>query len=104
MLRRIALGSIALVSLTCQSYTASAQNVFSSGQTGAAEDQLKAACPAFASGQYKLVATNASQSNFILSDVFEHETGARCACSRDKTVRGKNDQAMRCGPAASKRQ
>jgi uncharacterized Fe-S center protein len=77
---------------------ATAQKSFSGGQTGASEEMLKAACPAFAHGKYQLVVTSANQTNVAAADIFEHETGARCACTRNTA-----EKSFRCGPAAPKR-
>ncbi|MGL4636053.1 MAG: hypothetical protein ACRCWF_08740 [Beijerinckiaceae bacterium] len=71
---------------------------FFDGQTGIVVKQLKDACPAFASGEYKLANSTSGQNNLILTDIFEHESGARCLCSRSKT-----DKTARCGPTASRR-
>jgi hypothetical protein len=71
---------------------------FFNGQTGVVSKQLKNACPAFASGDYTLADTSAVQTGMILADIFEHESGARCMCSRSKS-----EKNARCGPTAPRR-
>jgi hypothetical protein len=71
---------------------------FFDGQTGIITKQLKDACPAFSSGDYKLVSTTSGQATAVLADVFEHESGARCLCSRTKT-----DKSAKCGPTSARR-
>jgi hypothetical protein len=68
---------------------------FFDGQTGVADKQLKAACPAFASGEVKLIDSTSPPGNLPMVDVFEHESGARCSCTRSRT-----DKTLRCGPVA----
>jgi hypothetical protein len=68
---------------------------FFDGQTGVVDKQLKAACPAFASGEVKLIDSTSPPGNLPMVDVFEHESGARCSCTRSRT-----EKTLRCGPAA----
>jgi hypothetical protein len=68
---------------------------FFDGQTGVADKQLKAACPAFASGEVKLIDSVSPPGNLPMVDTFEHESGARCSCTRSRT-----EKTLRCGPAA----
>jgi hypothetical protein len=72
---------------------------FFDGQTGVVSKQLKNACPAFATGGYTLADTSAVQTGMILADVFEHESGARCLCSRSRT-----EKTARCGPTSPRRE
>jgi hypothetical protein len=68
---------------------------FFDGQTGVVDKQLKAACPAFTSGEVKLIDSTSPPGNLPMVDVFEHESGARCSCTRSRT-----EKTLRCGPAA----
>lgn len=70
---------------------------FHGGHTGVTEIQLKNACPAFGSGNVSLFDSIAPPGNLPLTDIFEHESGARCACTRQRTDR----QSLRCGPMAA---
>lgn len=69
---------------------------FHGGHTGVTEAQLKAACPAFAQGAVALADSIAPPGNLPMTDVFEHESGARCICTRQRT----DKHSLRCGPAA----
>lgn len=69
---------------------------FFDGQTGVVDKQLKAACPAFASGEIRLVDSTSPPGNMPMLDIFEHESGARCACTRSRT----DVKSLRCGPTA----
>jgi hypothetical protein len=71
---------------------------FFDGQTGVVEKQVKAACPAFASGDVRLVDSSSPPGNMPMVDVFEHESGARCSCTRSRT-----EKTLRCGPTAPSR-
>jgi hypothetical protein len=68
---------------------------FFDGQTGAITQQIKDACPAFGSGEFKLADSVAPPGNLPMIDTFEHETGARCSCTRSRT-----EKTLRCGPTA----
>jgi hypothetical protein len=70
---------------------------FHSGHTGATEAQLKSACPAFAQGEITLADSVSPPGNLPLQDMFEHESGARCACMRSRT----DKQSLKCGPTAA---
>jgi hypothetical protein len=70
---------------------------FHGGHTGVTETQLKNACPAFSSGAINLFDSVAPPGNLPMTDIFEHESGARCACTRNRTDR----HAVRCGPTAA---
>jgi hypothetical protein len=71
-------------------------NAFHSGHTGVSEANLRDACPAFRTGEIKLFDSVAPPGNLPMTDVFEHETGARCSCTR---TRG-DVRSLRCGPVA----
>jgi hypothetical protein len=75
---------------------ASPVSAFFDGQTGVIDKQLKAACPAFSAGKYALSDSVAPPGSLPMTDIFEHETGARCLCSRSRT-----DRTTRCGPTGS---
>lgn len=93
--RRSAFGAtVALFSLLLGGLAASA---FHGGHTGVTEAQLKAACPAFGSGTITLVDSVAPPGNLPMTDVFEHESGARCTCIRQRT----DKFSLRCGPTAA---
>jgi hypothetical protein len=77
----------------CLTYPASS---FHGGHTGVSEDQLKAACPAFSRGGIELHDSVSPPGNLPMTDIFEHESGARCACTRMRTDR----HTLRCGPTA----
>jgi hypothetical protein len=69
---------------------------FHGGHTGVTEAQIRAACPAFSAGEAKLSDSISPPGNLPMTDVFEHETGARCSCSRMRT----DKHTLKCGPAA----
>jgi hypothetical protein len=71
---------------------------FHSGHTGVTEEQLKAACPAFNAGEITLFDSVSPPGNLPMTDVFEHESGARCTCTRMRT----DKHSLKCGPAARK--
>lgn len=71
---------------------------FFDGQTGVIEKQLKSACPAFSAGDMRLVDSSSPPGNMPMTDIFEHESGARCACHRSRM-----DRTLRCGPTAPAR-
>ena len=73
-------------------------SAFFDGQTGTVEKQVKAACPAYASGDVRLVDTSSPPGNMPMVDIFEHESGARCSCTRSRS-----DRTLRCGPTAPAR-
>jgi hypothetical protein len=77
-------------------FTMPAAHAFFDGQTGVVTAQIKAACPAFGSGKYVLGETSSPHGNRPIIDVFEHESGARCLCSRSKT-----EKEVRCGPTGA---
>jgi hypothetical protein len=87
---RLTLLSVVLIVSGVQSSLA-----FFDGQTGVIERQLKAACPAFASGGIKLVDSTSPPGNMPIVDVFEHDSGARCSCTLSRI-----DRNLRCGPSA----
>jgi hypothetical protein len=68
------------------------------GSTGVVAEQLRAACPAFTSGEVRLMDTSAPPGNMPMIDIFEHESGARCSCMRSRAAK-----TMRCGPVAPAR-
>jgi hypothetical protein len=70
-------------------------HAFFDGQTGVITTQIKNACPAFGTGEFKLSDSISPPGNLPMIDVFEHETGARCSCTRSRT-----DKSLRCGPTA----
>jgi hypothetical protein len=70
---------------------------FHGGHTGVTEAQLKSACPAFNQGAVMLFDSVSPPGNLPMSDVFEHESGARCICTRQRT----DKHSLRCGPTAS---
>jgi hypothetical protein len=70
---------------------------FHGGHTGVTEDQLKAACPAFRTGVIDLSDSVSPPGNLPMTDVFVHESGARCSCTRQRT----DVRSMRCGPMAA---
>jgi hypothetical protein len=70
---------------------------FHGGHTGVSEMQIKNACPAFSFGAVSLVDSVSPPGNLPMTDVFEHESGARCTCTRQRSDRF----SARCGPAAS---
>jgi hypothetical protein len=74
-----------------------AASAFHGGHTGVTETQLKNACPAFAAGEITLSDSVSPPGNLPMTDVFEHESGARCACTRMRTDRF----SLRCGPTAA---
>ncbi len=67
---------------------------FHGGHTGVTEAQLKAACPAFSAGAIELADSIAPPGNLPMTDIFEHETGARCSCTRTRTEK----HSLKCGP------
>ncbi len=75
-------------------FAAPAQAFFD-GQTGVVSQQLRDACPAFSQGEVKLSDSIAPPGNLPMIDIFEHESGARCSCTRSRT-----DKSLRCGPTA----
>jgi hypothetical protein len=87
LIRGAAFGVVALASLPAAA--------FFDGQTGVVDKHLKSACPAFSSGEFKLVDSTSPPGNLPMVDVFEHESGARCSCTRSRT-----EKTLRCGPAA----
>jgi hypothetical protein len=78
------------------SFLCNAAFAFHGGHTGVTEPQLKAACPAFAQGEIALADSVSPPGNLPMTDVFEHETGARCTCTRQRT----DKHSLRCGPTA----
>jgi hypothetical protein len=70
---------------------------FHGGHTGVAAHQLKAACPAFRTGEIELADSVAPPGTLPVTDIFVHESGARCTCTRQRT----EDKALRCGPMSS---
>jgi hypothetical protein len=71
---------------------------FHGGHTGVTETQLKAACPAFQTGEAKLFDSLSPPGNLPMTDIFEHETGARCGCTRMRSEK----HSLKCGPLARK--
>ena len=49
-------------------------------------------------GDVRPVDTSSPPGNMPMVGVFEHESGARCACTRSRT-----DRTLRCGPTAPAR-
>jgi hypothetical protein len=84
-----------MLSLALLAPTTGSSMAFFDGQTGVVDRQLKAACPAFASGQIKLVDSLSPPGNAPIVDVFEHDSGARCSCTLSRI-----DRTLRCGPSA----
>jgi hypothetical protein len=84
-----------ILALGCSPFTAKPAHAFFDGQTGVITQQIKNACPAFGTGEFKLSDSTALPGNLPMIDVFEHESGARCSCTRSRT-----DKTLRCGPTA----
>jgi hypothetical protein len=72
-------------------------SAFHGGHTGVTETQLKSACPAFSTGAVNLFDSVSPPGNLPMTDIFEHESGARCACTRMRT----DKHTLRCGPTAA---
>jgi hypothetical protein len=85
-----------MVALTALLATGQQAAAFHGGLTGVTELQLKSACPAFGSGESKLADSTSPPGNLPLIDIFEHESGARCSCTRMRS----DKHTLRCGPAA----
>jgi hypothetical protein len=90
---------LALLSASICGLSVGVARAFHGGHTGVTESQLKAACPAFGTGTVMLFDSVAPPGNLPMTDVFEHESGARCTCTRQRTDR----HSLRCGPAAPRR-
>jgi hypothetical protein len=73
-----------------------AATAFHGGHTGVTEAQIRNACPAFNTGDVALIDSLSPPGNLPMTDVFEHESGARCACTRQRT----DKHSLRCGPTA----
>jgi hypothetical protein len=92
---RYLLGASAAIALSL----ASPALAFHGGHTGVTENQLKTACPAFGTGTIALFDSISPPGNLPMTDIFEHESGARCRCTRMRTDR----HSLRCGPTAARR-
>jgi hypothetical protein len=79
------------------SFLCSPAIAFHGGHTGVTEQQLKAACPAFAQGEIALSDSVSPPGSLPMTDTFEHESGARCVCTRQRT----DKHSLRCGPTAA---
>jgi hypothetical protein len=84
-----------VLALGCSPFAVKPAHAFFDGQTGVITAQIKNACPAFGTGEFKLSDSIAPPGNLPMIDVFEHESGARCSCTRSRT-----DKTLRCGPTA----
>jgi hypothetical protein len=82
-----------VLAIACSSFAAKPAHAFFDGQTGVATEQIKNACPAFGAGEFKLSDSSAPPGNLPIIDIFEHESGARCSCTRSRI-----DKTLRCGP------
>jgi hypothetical protein len=84
-----------ILALGYSSFAVKPAHAFFDGQTGVITAQIKNACPAFGTGEFKLSDSVSPPGNLPMIDVFEHESGARCSCTRSRT-----DKSLRCGPTA----
>jgi hypothetical protein len=89
-----------MLRLTCLAFAsiciASPAFAFHGGHTGVTEQNLRAACPAFGTGTFSLLSSVSPPGTSPLVDVFEHDSGARCQCTRLRTA----ERSLRCGPTA----
>jgi hypothetical protein len=85
-----------LLPLILAACNATAAHAFYGGHTGVTEKNIREACPAFGTGTYNLSSSIANPGTTPLVDIFEHDTGARCQCTRLRTA----ERSLRCGPTA----